>query len=133
VLIVVVGRNDVLLNTAPDQYQAALDTVVQKAIQRGAIPVLVTIPGDPNRYPALNTLNTVIVRVAEQYDLPLINLWRRIDRVGPSAYDASFLTLTTSGVGDQFTEAELNTFGAPNRNLLVLRMLQQLRLNVPIP
>jgi len=71
--------------------------------------------------------------VADQYDLPLINLWRRIDRVGPSAYDPSFLTLTTSGVGDQFTEAELNTFGVPNRNLLALRMLQNLRINVPIP
>jgi hypothetical protein len=133
VLFVIVGRNDVLFNTAPNQFQIALDTIVQASIQQGAIPVLVTIPGDPNVYPALAAINSAVVRVADQYHLPLINLWRRIDRVGPSAIDPNSLTLTTSGVGDQFTDAELKTYGVPNRNLFVLRMLQQLRLNVPIP
>ena len=104
-----------------------------RSIQQGAIPVLVTIPGDVNRYPALPVLNTVIVHMADQYHVPLINLWRRIDRVGPSAIDMNFLTLTSSGVGDQFTDAELNSYGAPNRNLLVLRMLQEIRIKVPIP
>jgi hypothetical protein len=43
------------------------------------------------------------------------------------------MQLTSSGAGDQFTPAELSTYGVPNRNLIALRMLQQLRLNVPIP
>jgi len=34
----------VLLNTAPDQFQTALDAIVQTAARQGAIPVLVTIP-----------------------------------------------------------------------------------------
>jgi hypothetical protein len=133
VLFVVVGRNDVLQNTPQDQFQTALDQIVQVSIKQGAIPVLATIPGDPNRYPALPVLNTAIVNVAEHYHLPVINLWRRIDRVGPTAIDPNNLTLTTSGVGDQFTGAELNTYGVPNRNLLVLRMLQEIRTKVPIP
>jgi hypothetical protein len=133
VLVVVVGRNDVLSNTPQDQFQTALDQIVQVSVQQGAIPVLVTIPGDPNRYPALPVLNTAIVNVAERYHLPLVNLWRRIDKVGPSAIDSNSLTLTSSGVGDQFTNDELNTYGVPNRNLLVLRMLQEIRIKVPIP
>ncbi len=51
VLFVFVGRNDVLLNTPPDQFQAALDQIVQVSIQQGAIPVLVTIPGDRESLP----------------------------------------------------------------------------------
>ena len=122
-----------MLNTPPDQFQAALEQIVQISIQQGAIPVLVTIPGDLNSYPALALLDTAIVNVADQYHLPLINLWRRINGVGPSAIDPGTLTLTSSGVGDSFTDQELNTYGVPNRNLVVLRMLQKIRINVPIP
>jgi hypothetical protein len=95
--------------------------------------VLVTVPGDTSLYPALPAINTAIVRVARQYDLPLANLWRRINGIGATAIDPNSLMLTTSGVGDQFTDAELSTFGVPARNLMMLRMLRQLQVNVPIP
>jgi hypothetical protein len=133
VVFISVGRNDVLSNTPIDQFQAALDQIIQTAESQGAIPVLMTVPGDENVYPNLPVYNTLITRATRQNNVPLINLWRRMNRVGPTTFDPNSLLLTSSGVGDSFTEAELGTYGVPNRNLFVLRMLQQLRLAVPIP
>ena len=133
VIFVIVGRNDVLFNTPVDQFQAALDQIIQTAASQGTIPVLMTIPGDVTIYPNLPVYNTLIVRAARQNNIPLTNLWRRLNGVGPSTVDPGSLMLTSSGVGDQFTEAELATYGVPVRNLAALRMLQQLQLAVPIP
>jgi hypothetical protein len=132
VVLVMVGRNDVLNNTPLDQFTTDLDAITQAIIAQGGIPVLVTIPGSQDIYPALQAYNTVIAQMADDYDVPLLNLWRRINNSAPSGVDAG-LQLTTSGVGDALNDAELSTFGAPNRSLMALRLLQRLRASVPIP
>ncbi len=132
VIMIAIGRNDALSNTPENQFRQQLDRIVTTAIQNGTIPVLVTVPGDPAQIPHLNAINTAIVDTARQYNVPLINLWRGLSNV-PGFGAGNDLALTGSGAGDVFTEAELNQFGIPNRNLLILRMLQQIRINVPIP
>jgi hypothetical protein len=122
IVFVFIGRNDIIANTPADQFAANLEIVIQTTIQNGAIPVLVTIPGSPAVYPNLNDLNTVIVRAAQDHHLPLINLWRKLNEVGPATLNPD-LTLTTTGQGDQFTQAQLSAYGVPNRNLLTLRTL----------
>ncbi|MBN1562396.1 MAG: Ig-like domain-containing protein, partial [Anaerolineae bacterium] len=133
VVFVIVGRNDVIANTPVDQFAANLETILQTTIQNGAIPILMTIPGNPAVYPNLNDYNTTIARAAQDRNLPLINVWRRMNEVGPATWNPADLTLSTSGTGDQFTQAELSIYGVPNRNLLSLRMLVILRRQVPIP
>ncbi|MBI5958379.1 MAG: SH3 domain-containing protein [Chloroflexi bacterium] len=132
VVFVVIGRNDVLNNTPMDQFSAQIEAITQAIIAQGGIPVLTTIPGSQDAYPSLQAYNTAIARVADDYDVPLLNIWRRINSSAPSGVDGN-LQLTWSGVGDVLNDAELNTYGIPNRNLVALRILQRIRTSVPIP
>ncbi len=122
VVFVTVGRVDLLRGTPVDQFQDALEQIVEASVAYGAVPVLVTIPGDPNAVPNLLAYNTAIAELADDMDLPLLNLWRGITERLPGAVNPD-LTLSTSGVGDQLTNAELSTYGAPLRNLYALRQL----------
>jgi len=119
------GRTDLLAGTPVDQFQAQLERIVDGTISHGVIPVLMTIPGDPNVVPNLAAYNTVIAQIADEKDLPLLNLWRGIMERLPNAVNPD-LTLTSSGVGDQLTDAEIGTYGVPLRNLAVLRQLYTL-------
>src|SRR5690606_818917 len=120
-----VGRADLIAGTPVDQFEAQLERIVDGTISHGAIPVLMTIPGDPNAVPNLAAYNTVIAEMAEEKDLPLLNIWRSIMERIPNTVNPD-LTLTSSGVGDQLTSAEINTYGVPMRNLIVLRQLYTL-------
>ncbi len=132
VMFIIVGRNDVLNNTPLDEFDDALTAIVDTAIAGGTIPILTTIPGDPAVVPQLHQYNSVIVQAAEEAEVPLLNVWRRVANNAPGGVTPD-LRLTSSGVGDQFTNNELNNYGVPNRNMVALRMLQQVRVNVPIP
>jgi len=132
VMFIIVGRNDVLNNTPLDEFEADLLEVVDTVIADGTIPILTTIPGDPAMVPQLQQYNSVIAQMAEEEDLPLLNVWRRVANSAPAGVNPD-LSLTSSGAGDQFVNSELNNYGVPNRNLIALRMLQQVRVNVPIP
>jgi hypothetical protein len=132
IVFIIVGRNDVFAGTPLDQFQNALAGIVQQTIQSGAIPILTTIPGSLQDVPALEDYGSAIVAVADQFHVPLLNVWRRVNQSAPAGVDAS-LQLTTSGAGDQLTQDQLSTFGVPNRSLIALRILRQLQINVPIP
>jgi len=117
-----VGRVDLLTGTPVDQFAAQLEQIVSAAINGGAVPVLTTIPGDANAIPNLAAFNSVIAQLADEQNLPLLNVWRGVMERVPGAVNPD-LTLSSSGAGDQFTNAELSTYGAPVRNLLALRQL----------
>ena len=125
VVIVDIGRTDLLAGTPIDQFTTQLTQIVDTIIRSGAMPVLMTIPGNPDAVPNLNAYNTVIAELAADEDLPLLNLWRAIIEDVPNAINPD-LTLTTSGRGDQLTPAELSTYGVPVRNEAVLRQLYRL-------
>jgi hypothetical protein len=132
IVFIIVGRNDVFAGTPLDQFQNALASIVQQTSQSGAIPILTTIPGSLQDVPALEDYDSAIVAVADQFHVPLLNVWRRVNQSAPGGVDAN-LQLTTSGAGDQLTQDQLGTYGVPNRNLSALRVLRQLQINVPIP
>ncbi len=117
-----VGRVDLLTGTPVDQFAAQLEQIVNTVIDGGAVPVLMTLPGDPNAIPNLAAYNSVIAERADDQDLPLLNVWRGVMERVPGAVNPD-LTLSSSGVGDQFTNAELSTYGVPVRNLAALRQL----------
>jgi hypothetical protein len=132
IVFVMVGRNDVLSGTPLDQFQNSLQTIVQTIVNHGAIPVLTTIPGDPAAVPAINDYNSVIATIAADDHLPLINVWRWAMSASNTMI-APDLTLTSPGPTDQFTRDALDNFGAPGRNLLILRELVAIKNAVPIP
>ena len=127
IAVVMVGRNDVLLNVPLDIYEETLNRIVDEFVARGVIPVLTTIPGDPARTDAYNQ---VIIRVAQESALPIWNLARGIpqEQVNPD------LTLTSPG-DDQngmMTPENINNFGTVKRNYLLLQMIRLLRENIPL-
>ncbi|MBN2303741.1 MAG: hypothetical protein JXQ72_04655, partial [Anaerolineae bacterium] len=130
ILLVLVGRNDVINGTPLADFRTQLDTLIKVSISQGAIPVLYTLPGDPAR---TQPYNTAIVQAAQEANVPLVNLWRGIQNNAPQTGFNPDLTLTTSGLGDQFTPEQFSTYGVPVRNILTLRVLRAVQLAVPIP
>jgi len=131
VVLVFVGRNDVFAGTPVDQFETDLNTVVNKIIDGGGIPVLTTIPGDVNSYPVLLEYNTVIIRISDDNELPLINMARVMSNY-PERVNSD-LTLSDSGNDTLYSQQIVQIYGRSMRNVLALRMLQQLKLMVPIP
>jgi hypothetical protein len=127
VAILLVGRNDVLNGTPPEDFARALNEIAQGLAGQGVIPVLVTIPGDPAM---VDQYNQAIALVAERNSFPLWNLWRGI----PTNQVNGDLTLTSPGGGQNalLTTDNLNNFGTVQRNYQLLLVLNRLRQNVPI-
>jgi hypothetical protein len=74
VMLISVGYYDALNGTAADQFESTLRSIVETTTASGTIPVLLTVRQsdqlDPN---AVNAINTVILNVAAQYQVPVIN------------------------------------------------------------
>lgn len=74
VLLISVGYYDALNGTPADVFEAALRSIVETATASGTIPVLLTVASSDQLDPqAVNAINTTILNVANQYQLPLIN------------------------------------------------------------
>ncbi len=127
VVVVMVGRNDVLESTPIASFETNLQLMVQTIQAYGAIPVLATLPGAPTQ---VDAYNEAIATFADNNGLPLWNLWRSI----PVEQVNSDLTLTSPGDGQNalLTTENLTTYGAVKRNEMLLRLLQLLRQNVPL-
>jgi lysophospholipase L1-like esterase len=76
-VFITVGRNDARANVSLDQFRSNLNNAVNAALQRGVIPVLVTIPGGANAQEEqrITQYNTVIYQVATSQNVPLFNLY----------------------------------------------------------
>ncbi|HML22227.1 MAG TPA: Ig-like domain-containing protein [Aggregatilinea sp.] len=132
VVFIFAGRNDAFAGTPINEFEATLAQVIQTITNAGAIPVLTTIPGDPNIYTGVPPYNAIIATLAEDNDLPLINVWRTINDNVPASVQGD-LTLSSPGVNDVFSSEALNNYGVPVRNVQLLRMLRELQQEVLNP
>ncbi|MBN2305177.1 MAG: SGNH/GDSL hydrolase family protein [Anaerolineae bacterium] len=74
VIVIMLGTMDLLITT-PQQFDQGLRQVIQQAIDMGTIPLLSTFPRRQD-YPGQDMLyNQIIVQVAMDYNIPLMNLW----------------------------------------------------------
>ena len=131
VAVIMLGGIDVNdLTTA--EYGANLLRIVQTSIQQGVIPVLTTFVVLSNRdvYPRSLEFNMLLLDIADEGQIPLINLW------------AAARMLPGEGIGPDGThlKAEVGSFcafdggqhrlGGTLRNLLTLQALDALRVGV---
>ncbi len=126
--IIMFGTNDVFYLEAAD-FDYYLRNVVLKTIQSGVVPVLSTFPGRPE-YPEKSILfNQIIVRIAENYDLPLINLWLALQKLPNQGVDTTeTIHLTVPGDGNTgILDDEHLQAGYTYRNLITLQALDVLR------
>lgn len=128
VALIMFGTNDVYyLDEA--QFDYFLRSVLVETINAGTLPVLSTFPLRPEFPEKTELFNRIAARAAEDYDIPLINLWRALEPLphqGVDPDDTTHLTSPDEGTAAQFTEDALRS-GFAVRNLVTLQMLGELR------
>lgn len=131
VAIIMFGTNDMLL-LSPQQFDHALRRAVSESIRAGVVPLLSTFPRHL-AFPERSVLyNQVVVRVARDFSVPLINLWLALEPL-PShgvAGDQFHLNGPLTRAAD-LSYPNLET-GYPMRNLVTLQALDVLRQSVLI-
>ncbi len=136
VAIIMLGLMDVRYKTA-GAFRDNIEKVIQLSMERGVIPVLTTIVVLPDQerlsFDDSIRINIHMLDMAEQYDVPFINLWAAVQSlpdfgIGP---DRTHLKHKI-GAFCSFDGAEL-LYGGTLRNLLTLQALDELRRNVLSP
>ncbi|MBN1285379.1 MAG: SGNH/GDSL hydrolase family protein [Anaerolineae bacterium] len=125
--VIMFGTNDVQA-LEPDYFDYYLRLIVLETIERGVVPVLNTFPGRPELPEKSARFNQIIVKIATDYDLPLINLWLALQDLpdgGINMDETIHLTAPADGRWCDFTEANLQA-GYTMRNLVTLQALDVL-------
>ncbi len=122
VAIIMFGAQDLLFTPAED-FDRNLRQIVHETIQAGVLPIMSTFPGNLEHWDESIRYNQIVVKVALDYDVPLINLWRALYNLPNHGLNADgrhlSLPLTTSG---DFSPDNLQR-GYPLRNLITLQAL----------
>lgn len=122
VAIIMFGAQDLLFTTAED-FDLNLRQIVYETIQAGVIPILSTFPGNLQRWDQAVEYNQIVVEIALDYDIPLMNLWLALESLpnhGLNA-DGRHLSLPLTEAGD-LTGDNLKQ-GYTLRNLVTLQTL----------
>ena len=131
--VIMFGSNDILALT-PAQFDQGLRCVLSATIQAGIIPILSTFP----RYIALPDrsilFNQIVVRVALDFDIPLMNFWLALEPLPGYGIDSDGYHLNgpLTRAADFSSERNLRT-GYPMRNLVTLQTLDVIRRAVIAP
>ena len=122
IAIIMFGAQD-LLFTPPDQFDRNLRQIVHETIQSGVVPILSTFPGNLSMWEMSLRYNQIVVQIALDYDIPLINLWVALETLPHYGLDDDGRHLSTpiTQAGDLTPENLLR--GYPLRNLITLETL----------
>jgi hypothetical protein len=133
VAIIMFGSNDVLTLT-PVQFDHALRRVVYDSIRAGIIPVMSTFPRYISQPDRTILYNQIVIRVALDFDVPVMNLWLALEPLPAHGIDDDGYHLNgpLTGAGDFASAHNLQT-GYPVRNLVTLQTLAMLQRDVLSP
>jgi hypothetical protein len=118
------GTNDV--NTTDlATYDYYLRSIISQTLDAGIIPILNTFPTRPENPDKTNRLNQIVVKAAQDYDVPLVNLNRALASLpnqGVNPDDTTHLSAPPDKRVDVFTKENLQ-YGFTMRNLVTLQAL----------
>lgn len=134
-VVIMLGVMDIQYFTA-DEYKANMAQIIEKSSEMGVIPILTTFvvmrerSTDKLDWGKSILFNNALLDLAEEYEIPLINLWREAQRLPDSGIglDETHLAYPTGQFCD-FTGAQ-DLYGGTLRNLLTLIALDMLRRDV---
>lgn len=122
--LIMFGTNDTAFFEA-DAFNGYLRQIIDQTIEANIVPVLYTFPVRPE-FPEKSVLfNQIIVQIAQEYDLPLINLYRVLEDLPDQGINLEDPIHLSSPIGDNagnFTPANLER-GYTMRNLITLQAL----------
>jgi hypothetical protein len=124
IALIMFGTNDVYyLNE--EQFDFFLRSIIAETIQYNTLPVLSTFPDRPE-FPEKSILyNQIVVQVADDYDIPLINLWAALEPLpnkGIDEVETTHMSEPADGAVCHFIDANLEA-GFTVRNLITLQAL----------
>lgn len=121
--MIMFGTNDVMFFEA-DLFDYYMQTIILETINNGTVPILYTIPTRPEFPEKTDEFNRVIIMLAQEYDLPLVNLWAAIQELpfeGVDQLEPIHLSIPEDEkTGDFTTNLE---YGYTMRNLITLQAL----------
>lgn len=121
--LIMFGTNDVMFFEA-DLFDFYMRSIILDTIEYGTIPVLYTIPTRPEFPEKTYLFNQVIIKLAQDYDLPLVNLWMAIQDLpdnGVDPVEPIHLSIPSDEHTADFT-SNLD-YGYTVRNLVTLQTL----------
>ncbi len=123
VSVIMFGTSDLLV-MAPNEFDFYMRQMVNDSINAGVIPILSTFPGNLGFWDKTILYNQIVVRIALDYDIPLINLWLALESLPNHGLepDGFHLGEPPNGTAGVLTEPYLST-GYPMRNLVTLQTL----------
>jgi hypothetical protein len=122
VAVIMFGAQD-LLFTPPDAFDRNLRQIVHETIQAGIVPIVSTFPGNLDMWNISSQYNQIVVQVARDYDIPLMNLWLALEALPNHGLnpDGRHLSQPITDSGD-LRDSNLKQ-GYPLRNLVTLQAL----------
>jgi len=93
------------------RYETYLRKILQTVIERGSVPILLTKADSSEVKDGTHVINPAIVKIAYEYDVPVINFWRAAQN------------LPNYGIDPDREGFHLSPEGYKLKNLLVLRAL----------
>lgn len=130
VALIMFGPNDVLSMTY-EEYGANIRQITEDTLNAGIIPVLSTFSYSPEHEYWWQSVefNLQIVEIANEYDVPLINLWAASRPLPEYGMDIDNIHMKQSGFNYlKFDSGHETWYGTSLRNLLAIRTLHEIRL-----
>jgi hypothetical protein len=127
IALVMIGTNDAMVSGDAAGYRDRLSLIVTQLLAGGVVPVLSTLPDSHYQSgkfeSTLMVFNQVIATVAEQFAVPLWNVWAALDRLPNQGLSSDGVHLAASPNGPAgFWPVDL-LFGQNVRNLQALQIL----------
>jgi hypothetical protein len=112
---IMLGANDVW---HPDNFEPEMRRAIEDLMERGVVPILATKADNIEQD---GSINATIVRLAQEYDLPLWNFWRAVNPLPDHGLQEDGVHLTWAG--NRFDDPKAMSQGWPMRNLTALQAL----------
>lgn len=130
--VILFGPNDVR-HLSQANYEAQMRRILDETIAAGVIPVLSTFsyhPNSPTWWKAVE-FNNILLRLAAEYEIPIINLWLAARALPDYGLEVDLLHMKHWGFNNlKFDAGHPAYSGASLRNLLTIRMLDEIRRTV---
>jgi len=123
--VIMFGTNDATY-TEPAAYDYYMRTLVALTLDNGVVPLLNTFPTRPEAPEKSLLMNQIVVKVAADYGVPLVNLNRALEALpnhGVDPQDTIHLSVPADKRVDVFSAQNLQA-GFTVRNLVTLQALQ---------
>lgn len=125
--LIMFGTNDILFFDEVS-FDGYMREIIDETIASSIVPVLFTFPERPEFPEKTILFNQIVAKIAQDYDLPLINLYVALEDLpdkGIDVQDPIHLSFPIDGDAGNFTPANLQQ-GYTFRNLITLQALDVL-------